>query len=55
MTFAGWVLMLGSVGFVLVLSGYCFYRVLRAPVTRGHLHAPLDIETDEHENGKKKR
>jgi hypothetical protein len=51
MTFAGWVLMLGSVGFVLVLSVYCFYRVLRSPITRGHLHAPLDIDTDEEDLG----
>jgi hypothetical protein len=45
MTLAGWVLMLGSVGFVLTLSAYCFYRVLSTPVTKGHLHAPLDIKT----------
>lgn len=31
MTPAGWVLMIGSVGFVLVLTAYCFYRVLTAP------------------------
>jgi hypothetical protein len=53
MTVAGWVLMLGSVGFVLCLSVYCFYRVLRSPVTRGHLHAPLDIDTRD-ENGNRK-
>ena len=47
MTVAGWVLMLGSVGLILGLAGYCFYRVLRTPVTKGHLHAPLDIDTHE--------
>ena len=47
MTVAGWILMLGSLGFVLTLTGYCFYRVLRAPVTKDHMHAPLDIETHE--------
>lgn len=47
MTLAGWCLMLGSVGFVLTLTAYCFFRVLRSPVTKDHLHAPLDIETHE--------
>lgn len=30
MTVAGWILMLGSVSFVVGLTGYCFYRVLTA-------------------------
>ena len=47
MTFAGWCLMLSSVGFVLILVGYCFYRVLRTPVAKDHMHAPLDIDTHE--------
>ena len=47
MTLAGWILMLSSVSFVLVLTAFCFYRVLKAPVTRDHLHAPLDIDTRE--------
>jgi len=47
MTTLGWMLMVGSVGGVLVLTVYCFYRVLRTPVTKDHLHAPLDIDTHE--------
>jgi hypothetical protein len=47
MSLAGWILMSCSVGLVLVLNAYCFWRVLRAPVTKDHLHAPLDIETKE--------
>jgi hypothetical protein len=47
MTVAGWILMSCSVGFVVVLNAYCFWRVLRAPVTKDHLHAPLDIDTHE--------
>jgi multisubunit Na+/H+ antiporter MnhF subunit len=47
MTVGGWMLMLASVGFVLALNAYCFYRVLRAPKTKDHLHAPLDIDTGE--------
>jgi ABC-type nickel/cobalt efflux system permease component RcnA len=47
MTLAGWLLMIGSIGLVLALNAYCFYRVFRAPVTKDHLHAPLDIDTHE--------
>ena len=50
MTTAGWVLMLGSGGFVLVLTAYCFYRVLTTPVTKDHMHAPLEIETHERQD-----
>lgn len=49
MTFAGWCLMIGSVGSILTLVGWCFYRVLRVPVAKDHLHAPLDIDTHENE------
>ena len=47
MTPLGWMLMIGSVGGVLVLTVYCFSRVLGTPVTKDHLHAPLDIDTHE--------
>lgn len=47
MTTAGWILMLVSVGGVIGWAGYCFARVLGTPRTRGHLHAPLEIDTDE--------
>jgi len=47
MTVAGWFLMLSAVGFVLSLAAYCFYRVLRTPVAKDHMHAPLDIDTHE--------
>lgn len=47
MTAMGWFLMIVSVGSVVTLTVYCFWRVLRTPKTKGHLHAPLDIETDE--------
>jgi hypothetical protein len=47
MTLAGWCLMLASVGFVVALNAYCFYRVLKTPAPEEHLHAPLDIETHE--------
>lgn len=47
MTPAGWFLMLGSVGFVLGLTAYCFYRVLTTPAPKERLHAPLDIDTHE--------
>ena len=47
MTVMGWVFMTVSVGSVVTLTVYCFWRVLAAPKTKGHLHAPLEIETDE--------
>jgi hypothetical protein len=47
MTAAGWVLMIGSVGGVVAWTAYCFYRVLSAPRVKGHIHAPLEIDTDE--------
>lgn len=31
MTIGGWIFMLGSVGFVLALTGYCFWKVLAKP------------------------
>jgi len=31
MTLAGWIFMLVSVGFVVSLVSYCYYRVLTAP------------------------
>lgn len=47
MTLAGWILMTVSVLSIVVFTAYCFYRVLRTPVTKDHLHAPLDIDTEE--------
>lgn len=34
-----------SIGFVLTLTGYCFYRVLAKPSAANHMHAPLDVDT----------
>lgn len=45
MTAGGWVMMILSVGVVLCLTGFCFYRVLRTPKSTEHMHAPLDIDT----------
>lgn len=45
MTAAGWIFMGASVGFVLWLTGFCFYRVLGKPAAADHMHAPLDIDT----------
>lgn len=47
MTAAGWILMTGSIGFVLGLTAFCFFRVLRSNEPGEHLHAPLDIDTHE--------
>ncbi len=41
MTVGGWIFMLSSVGFVLWLTGYCFWKVLRKPgPERPTEHAP---------------
>lgn len=47
MTPGGWLMMIVSVGTVLVLTGYCLYRVLTLPPleVEQHLKAPLDIDT----------
>ncbi len=47
MTSAGWAIMIVSVGSVLALTGFCFYRVLTLPpkAVEEHLKAPLDIDT----------
>jgi hypothetical protein len=45
MTLGGWIFMLSSLGFVLWLTGYCFYRVLSSPAAADDLHAPPTIET----------
>jgi hypothetical protein len=46
MTPAGWAIMIVSVGSVLALTAFCFYRVLTLPATEmDELKAPLDIDT----------
>ncbi|MBI5762200.1 MAG: hypothetical protein HZA51_01610 [Planctomycetes bacterium] len=45
MTLGGWIFMLSSVGFVLWLLTWCFYKVLTHPGAAKHMHAPLDIDT----------
>ncbi|MCB9866648.1 MAG: hypothetical protein H6816_08455 [Phycisphaerales bacterium] len=39
MTVGGWIFMLGSLGFVLCLVGFCYSKVLRSPATGDHLHS----------------
>lgn len=34
-----------SCGFVLVLTVFCFYKVLTTPGSEKHEHAPLEIDT----------
>jgi hypothetical protein len=45
MTTPGWIMMLVSVGFVIGLLLFCFYRVLTTPKSEKHMHGPLDIDT----------
>jgi hypothetical protein len=45
MTTGGWVFMIGSIGFVLGLTFFCFYHVLKKPAAANHMHSPVDIDT----------
>lgn len=45
MTVAGWIIMLSSIGFVVGLLVFCFYRVLSNPETVDPGDAPLDSDT----------
>ncbi len=47
MTQAGWTMMVLSVGFVLGLAAFCFYRVLTTPRSEEQMHGPMDIEPDD--------
>ena len=51
MSTGGWIFMLLSRGSVVSLMVWCFYRVLSKPVATEHMHAPLDIDTHDLENG----
>jgi hypothetical protein len=44
---AGWTVMIGCISLVLVLGGFCFWRVMRRPSPTEHLHGPLDIDTQD--------
>jgi hypothetical protein len=45
MTIGGMIMMTLSVGGVVALTVFCFWRVLRTPAAKDHLHAPLEIDT----------
>jgi len=52
MTPAGWTIMIVSVGSVLLLTGFCMYRVLTLPsiILEEHLKGPLVIDTRDTED-----
>lgn len=45
MTAAGWIIMTVSIGTVVSLLSFCFYRVLSKPSATEHMHSPIDIDT----------
>ena len=49
LTPAGTAIMVISIGMVLVLCAFCFWRILREPAPAEHHHAPLDIDTQDRE------
>jgi hypothetical protein len=42
---AGWFLMIFSIGFISILLGFCFYKILSNPKKINEMHAFLDINT----------
>lgn len=46
----GWIFMLGSLGFVLWLTGFCFNKVLRKPSAADHMHAPIELDTQDRDD-----
>ena len=51
MSTGGRIFMLLSCGSAVSLTVWCFYRVLSKPAAAEHMHAPLDIDTHDLENG----
>jgi hypothetical protein len=47
MTASGWLTMLLSVGFVVILFGWCIWRVLSDKKPPGHIHGIEDIDKGE--------
>ena len=47
MSASGWVFMISSIGFVVGLVTFCLYRVLVQPAAANHMHAPIDIDTQD--------
>jgi hypothetical protein len=43
----GWVFMILSVGAVISLITWCFAKVLSGPAAIDHMHAPLEIDTQD--------
>lgn len=50
MTTVGFFMMIVSNSVVLLLTVYCFYRVLHAPGAEKHEHAMLEIDTRDAED-----
>jgi len=45
----GWIFMIGSIGTVITLTVFCYWKVLTSPKATRHMHAPLDIDTQDRE------
>jgi hypothetical protein len=45
MTLGGWIIMVIAVGGMTALLLWCVSRVIRAPQSTEHMHAPPDIDT----------
>ena len=47
LTAAGWIFMLVSCISMVIWTAWCYWRVLTAPEAAEHMHAPLDIDTQD--------
>ena len=47
MNLAGWIVMIIAVSFVLILCGFCFYKILTEKPK--DLPSPIDIDTQDRE------
>ena len=46
MTIGGWLFLCGSWSAIIALCVFCFWKIMSS--TRENIHAPLDIDTDDH-------
>ncbi len=47
LTTAGWLFMLVSCISMVVWTAWCYWKVLTTSGVAGHMHAPLDIDTQD--------
>ncbi len=49
LTAGGWIMMVGCITLVFSLCTFCIWRILRDPAPSVRDHAPLDVDTHDHD------